>query len=326
MNSDMISRLPLYQRTAEPVWGRSGYDFNRSPPPLQGAIVPPYSTAVIHSTVKAPTESDIYRVGVYGWRKRCLYCFICALTVAVVLNLALTVWIISVLDISTTGMGTMRIEDDSIRIMGEAQFDRPVHFTELSTADNEALTIDSYRGVFIKARNISGYQTAMLNMFQDGRMEAVCDRFEIYDNARKLLFFAESNEIGLKLENLRILARISDEGGSVFEGAIQTALIRPESDSPLSLESPTRNLNLEAGQDIEVTSAAGEIQLSSLLDITINSKQGEIRLESSSIVMPSLPKTDARGNAQYQLCICQNGLLFMAVVGADCRADRGVCS
>ncbi|VDN35321.1 unnamed protein product [Gongylonema pulchrum] len=40
-----------------------------------------------------------------------------------------------------------------------------------------------------------------------------------------------------------------------------------------SLESPTRNLNLEAGQDIEITSAAGEIQLSSLLDISINSKQ-----------------------------------------------------
>lgn len=26
---------------------------------------------------------------------------------------------------------------------------------------------------------------------------------------------------------------ITDDGGSVFEGAIQTALIRPESDSPL---------------------------------------------------------------------------------------------
>ncbi|VDK69348.1 unnamed protein product [Litomosoides sigmodontis] len=322
MNTDVINRLPLYQRSAEPVWGRSAYDFNRSPPPLQGAIVPPYSTAVIHSDVKPLTESDIYRVGVYGWRKRCLYCFICALTVAVILNLALTVWIISVLDISTTGMGTMRIRDDSIRIMGEAQFDRPVHFAELSTADNEALTIDSYRGVFIKARNMSGYETAILNMLEDGRVEAVCDRFEIYDNSRKLLFFADSNEIGLKLENLRIL----DDGGSVFEGAIQAALIRPESDNPLSLESPTRSLNLEAGQDIEIASAAGEIQLSSLLDITINSKQGEVHLDSNSIVMSGLPKSDARGSAQYQLCACQNGLLFMAVIGADCRADRSICS
>lgn len=61
MNTDVINRLPLYQRAAEPVWGRSGYDFNRSPPPLQGAIVPPYSTAVIHSGAKPPTESNIYR-------------------------------------------------------------------------------------------------------------------------------------------------------------------------------------------------------------------------------------------------------------------------
>ncbi|VDP11158.1 unnamed protein product [Onchocerca flexuosa] len=322
MNTDMTTRLPMYQRSDEPVWGRSSYDFHRSPPSLQGAIVPPYSTTVIHPPLKAPSESDIYRIGVYGWRKRCLYGFICALTIAIILNLALTIWIISVLEISTTGMGTMKIEDDSIRIMGEVQFDRPIHFSELSTADNEALTIDSYRGVFIKARNVSGHQTAMINMYRNGHMEAVCDRFEIYDNSRKLLFFAEPNEIGLKLENLRIL----DDGGSVFEGAIQTALIRPEPDSPLSLESPTRSLNLEAGQDIEITSAAGEIQLSSLLEITLNSKQGEVRLESNNILMPELPRSEGRGISQHQLCICKNGLLFMAVVGADCRADRAICN
>ncbi|VDN01579.1 unnamed protein product [Thelazia callipaeda] len=321
MDTAVMSHLPIYQRSEEPVWGRSSYDMHRSPPPLQGAVVPSYSTTVIHSVAKPPTESDIYRVGVYGWRKRCLYCFICMLTVVVILNLALTIWVMSVLDISPTGMGTMRIEDDSIQIMGEAQFDRPVHFAELSTAADEALIIDSYRGVFIKARNMSGYQTAMLNMFQDGRTEAVCDRFEIYDNSRKLLFFAESNEIGLKLENLRIL----DDGGSIFEGAIQTALIRPESDRPLSLESPTRSLNLEAGQDIEITSAAGEIKVSSLLDITMNSKQGEVRLESSNVIMSGLPRSDARGSPQYQLCICNNGKLFMAADGADCRADRSIC-
>lgn len=61
MNTDVINCIPLYQRNEEPVWGRSGYDIHRSPPPLQGAIVPPYSTSVIHSAVKPPAESDIYR-------------------------------------------------------------------------------------------------------------------------------------------------------------------------------------------------------------------------------------------------------------------------
>lgn len=45
----------------------------------------------------------------------------------------------------------------------------------------------------------------------------------------KLLFFVDSDEIGLKLENLRIL----DDGGSVFEGAIQTSSVQPEPDTPL---------------------------------------------------------------------------------------------
>lgn len=40
-----------------------------------------------------------------------------------------------------------------------------------------------------------------------------------------------------------------------------------------SLESPTRNLNLDAGQDIEIISAAGDIHFSSLLDINLNSKR-----------------------------------------------------
>ena len=40
-----------------------------------------------------------------------------------------------------------------------------------------------------------------------------------------------------------------------------------------SLESPTRNLNIDANQDIEFFSSAGEIQMNSLLDIALQSKQ-----------------------------------------------------
>lgn len=36
------------------------------------------------------------------------------------------------------GMGALKIDDDRIRVIGEAQFDRPVHFSELSTAEVRA--------------------------------------------------------------------------------------------------------------------------------------------------------------------------------------------
>ncbi|KAG7248771.1 hypothetical protein CRUP_004775 [Coryphaenoides rupestris] len=42
-----------------------------------------------------------YTVGLYGWRKRCLYFLLLLFLVTMIVNLALTVWIIKVMDLST---------------------------------------------------------------------------------------------------------------------------------------------------------------------------------------------------------------------------------
>ena len=39
-------------------------------------------------------------IGLYGWRKRCLYFFVLLLVVVIITNLALTIWILVVLDFS----------------------------------------------------------------------------------------------------------------------------------------------------------------------------------------------------------------------------------
>jgi len=244
------------------------------------------------------------------------------LTLVIVVNLAVTIWIITVLDLSADGMGALKILDNGgIRVTGRAEFDKPVHCNQLSTDEGEALSIDSSRGIRMSARNITGHATSSFNLFPEGRAEAICDRFEILNSDRKLLFFADKNEIGLKLENLRIL----DDGGSVFDGAIQTAIVRPEPDGPLRIESPTRNLFVDAGQDIELLSRGGDIKLTSLLDIDLISKQGDIRLDSGTVYVSGIPRSEGRGQPQYQLCVCENGRLFMAMQSADCRGDRSIC-
>uniref|UniRef100_A0A0N5BJT4 Zeta-sarcoglycan n=1 Tax=Strongyloides papillosus TaxID=174720 RepID=A0A0N5BJT4_STREA len=278
-------------------------------------------TTVIHSSIKPMPDSDIYKVGIYGWRKRCLYVFILLLTIVIVINLALTIWIMNVLDFTTEGMGAFKIVKDGIKVEGKSQFEKSVQLSQLSTDNDDALLIDSSMGVLINAHNISGSATSSINLDPDGKATAICKRFEVLSPERKLLFFADSNEIGLKLDNLRIL----DDGGSIFEGAIQTSVVRPESDTPLSLESPTRNLKVEAAQDIELLSSAGEIVLTSLLDIQMKTKNGEIHMDSSNIYINGLELASGQGHAQYQLCICQNGKLFMATEKADCRADRSIC-
>uniref|UniRef100_A0A8C0WQK6 Gamma-sarcoglycan n=1 Tax=Castor canadensis TaxID=51338 RepID=A0A8C0WQK6_CASCN len=39
----------------------------------------------------------VYKIGIYGWRKRCLYLFVLLLLVILVVNLALTIWILKVM-------------------------------------------------------------------------------------------------------------------------------------------------------------------------------------------------------------------------------------
>ncbi|CAD5216189.1 unnamed protein product [Bursaphelenchus xylophilus] len=326
----MATRFGNYDDDA--VWTRGTYEMRpRSPGPI-----PPASpnngvyynapgniphTTMVHSSMKPVPDSDIYKVGIYGWRKRCLYGFIVLLTIVIVVNLALTLWIMTVLNFTSDGMGAMKIDDEGIRVEGKTEFDRPVKFSELSTPEDEALFIDSASGVYINARNLSGQTTAGLSLNPDGKSSVVCQRFEVLNMDHKLLFFVDSEEIGLKLENLRIL----DDGGSVFEGAVQTSSIQPEPDTPLKLESPTRNLEIDAGQDIELLSGAGEIQLNSLLDINLNSKHGEVRIDAGNIFMSGLERSNGVGQAQLQLCVCQDGKLFLAAQRADCRADRSIC-
>lgn len=42
------------------------------------------------------TESGYQPAGIYGWRKQCLYAVILFIMVIVIMNLALTVWILRV--------------------------------------------------------------------------------------------------------------------------------------------------------------------------------------------------------------------------------------
>lgn len=47
------------------------------------------------------TPSDGFYLGLHGWRKRCLYVLILALAILIVVNLALTLWILKVMEFTT---------------------------------------------------------------------------------------------------------------------------------------------------------------------------------------------------------------------------------
>ena len=47
-----------------------------------------------------------FKIGIYGWRKRCLYLLILGLLVMVIVNLALTLWVLKVMEFSSVSANT----------------------------------------------------------------------------------------------------------------------------------------------------------------------------------------------------------------------------
>lgn len=107
---------------------------------------------------------------------------------------------------------------------------------------------------------------------------------------------------------------------------MQTSVIRPEPDSVLRLESPTRSVAVDAAQDIELLSQAGDILATSLLDTRIVSEKADIKFDAANVFMENLAAGSANGQAQHQVCICANGRLFLATANTDCRADGHICA
>ncbi|XP_076319178.1 zeta-sarcoglycan-like [Tachypleus tridentatus] len=124
--------------------------------------------------------------------------------------------------------------------------------------------------------------------------------------------------------------RFSGSGGVSFDGSIQTSLVRSESFQQLRLESPTRTLKVQAPEGVAIESRAGDITAACRKDLTLQSKEGRIWLDSEKVelrnIKTALPTTRGRTyTGIHQLCVCENGRLFLSPPEGRCQADSEVC-
>eukprot|EP00058_Branchiostoma_floridae_P023719 XP_002609209.1 hypothetical protein BRAFLDRAFT_115270 [Branchiostoma floridae] len=257
-----------------------------------------------------------YRIGIYGWRKRCLYLFILLLMVLIVINLALTIWILKVLNFNIDGMGKLRILDKGLRLEGESEFLKPLYAAEVRSRLN--LKIKFY---FLRDRN--GFQS------KSGANDVVAmnDQFEVDDNDGKMLFYADTNEVVVGADRLRV----TGEQGAVFAGSVQTPHVRAEPFEPLKLESTTRSLYVQAPEGVTMEAEGGGFTTTSRTDIKLMSSQGKIVLDAGNIHLQNIPESvPSRSGRQldnvFELCTCPDGKLFLAVPASGCEVNAGICS
>lgn len=267
----------------------------------------------------------IYKIGIYGWRKRCLYLLVIILMAMVIINFALTIWIIRVMDFSIDGMGRLRILKNGLRLEGESQFLHALYAAEVHSRTEQPLKLESSRNVTINARNKEGKITNRLYIGHN-TVESLAEEFTVKNSRGEILFHADDKEVMVAAKRLRV----TGSGGVRFEGSVQTPFIHAEPFQQLRLESPTRTLQVKAPEGIGVESRAGDISASCLKDLTLQSKEGTIWLDSERVELKNLktafPSTRGRSYPGiYQLCACENGRLFLAPPEISCQADNVVC-
>lgn len=274
-------------------------------------------------------EGRGYKVGIYGWRKRCLYLLVLLLMVLILLNLALTIWVIKVMSFTIDGMGSLRITEKGLKLEGPSEFLQPLYAKEIQSKPGHPLFLQSSRNVSVNVVNGNNKILTQLVAGSSG-FRAQGRLLEVKSTSGKLLFSADEQEVVVGADRLRV----TGAEGAVFSSSIETPHVRAEPFKELRLESPTRSLIMEAPKGIQILAEAGDIHASCRNELRLESKDGEISLDAKKIRLLGLPDAKASSSSSsgtrqtvYEVCVCPNGRLYLsqAGTGSTCHISPSVC-
>ncbi|XP_027709558.1 zeta-sarcoglycan [Vombatus ursinus] len=291
-----------------------------------------YILATQQNHLPRTENPQFYPVGIYGWRKRCLYFFVLLLLVTAIVNLAMTIWILKVMNFTVDGMGNLRVTKEGIRLEGISEFLLPLYVKEIHSRKDSPLVLQSDRNVTLNARNALGQLTGQLTVGADA-VEARCKKFEVRaSEGGRVLFSANEEEIAIGADRLKV----TGTEGAVFGHSVETPHIRAEPSQDLKLESPTRSLIMEAPRGVQVSAAAGDFKATCRKELHLQSTEGEIFLNADTIRLGNLPvgsfsaappSSPAPQQTVYELCACPNGKLYLSPAGAGstCHSSSSIC-
>ncbi|XP_075999942.1 zeta-sarcoglycan-like isoform X3 [Genypterus blacodes] len=240
--------------------------------------------------LQRPACEAVYPVGLYGWRKRCLYFFLLLLMVTMIVNLALTVWIIKVMNFSMDGMGNLQLKEDGIRLEGISEFLSPLYVSEIQSRRDSVLVLRSEKNVTMNARNSQGQLTGQLTVGSEGAM------------------------FGHSIETPLIQASASDD----LKLESPTRTLTMEAPRGVEVSAAKGTLKVSGRKDLQLQSTEGEI----LLDAST------IQLGSLPVGVYTASTTQAAQDQNiYEVCVCPSGKLYLspAESSSTCQAMSNIC-
>uniref|UniRef100_UPI0037E7F6AF gamma-sarcoglycan n=1 Tax=Semicossyphus pulcher TaxID=241346 RepID=UPI0037E7F6AF len=274
-----------------------------------------YVSTTQGSSTPGQVPNHVYKIGIYGWRKRCLYLFVLLLIIILVVNFALTMWIFRVMWFSMEGMGHLQVHSDGIKMeQARSEFLFPVYAQEIHSREDSILLSNSSENISLNARNENGDVTGRISV---GPKEAKGHTRNVLINSHNdnLLFTANADQAVIGPDKLRV----TGPEGALFQHSVEVPQLKSEPLKDLRLESPTRSLSMDAPKGVHIKTLAGNIEAASNMDVILQSSIGLLVLDAETVRMPSLPLSagGVSGNAQglYEVCVCPSGKLFLSKAG-----------
>ncbi|XP_055894375.1 zeta-sarcoglycan-like [Biomphalaria glabrata] len=276
--------------------------------------------------LNSPPPPPPQPVGIYGWRKRCLYAFVLALMIVVIMNLALTVWILRILRFSLDGMGHLKIKPSGIQVKAEAEFLKTVYVDELKS-EGSPLFLESTKSVHLLTTDRSRTIRSRLVLDQEN-ITASCDTFRVVDS---------NGTVNLLLSSQKVILGNGDAtvpGDIKFNGAVFTPTIQSPLNSSLEISSENSKIHITAIGGVSLSSTLANVTLQT--DDNMYIQSGALHLIGNELYLLGIPTVDATTSLPvkpttapptvYQLCVCENGKAFLGNASGNCRASSEICS
>ncbi|XP_041489968.1 gamma-sarcoglycan [Microtus oregoni] len=285
-----------------------------------------YTTVTEGTHVERPENQHVYKIGIYGWRKRCLYLFVLLLLALLVVNLALTIWILKVMWFSPIGMGYLHVKQDGLRLEGESEFLFPLYVKEIRSRVDSSLLLQSTQNVTVSARNPAGEVTGRVKVGAQ-MVDVQSQGFQILSEDGKPLFTAKEQDVMVGTGRLRV----TGPEGALFEHSVETPLVRANPFEDIWLESPTRSLSMDAPRGVHIKAHTGKMEALSQMDIILRSSDGALVLDAETVGLPMLkqgtPGPSGSSKEFYEICVCPDGKLYLSTAGevTTCEEHSHIC-
>ncbi|XP_077555727.1 delta-sarcoglycan-like isoform X1 [Haemaphysalis longicornis] len=261
-----------------------------------------------------------------GWRKKMLYMLVAVTIVLTSLNASLLMWTIKVLDLSTDGPGVMSLTTGGMKVSGHGQFLDILTTKRIqNNMQAKGLLIESAGDVKLTSLNPQGRYHNSLSL-GSGILESRGSHFLVRNPKDSVLFRSDPSEVVVATDNLRI----STKAGFQLDGSLHAEVVRGSPSRDLKVESPTKRISVHGEEQVSMVARAGDTLVRSLQDIHLHTRKGQIVIDSGRLELKDLEVADLTVRSTevrvYQLCSCDDGMLFLTPSERHCRASTDLCS